>query len=55
MEELLDEEDVVQECKALNGRLVALYVRQERSTWNANDDEGRERNRTSVVEIHGRV
>jgi serine/threonine-protein phosphatase 6 regulatory subunit 3 len=24
LEELLDEEDIIQECKSLNGRLIAL-------------------------------
>lgn len=27
LEELLDEEEVIQECKALNSRLINLYVR----------------------------
>lgn len=26
LEELLDEEEVIQECKALNSRLINLYV-----------------------------
>lgn len=25
MEELLDEDEIIQECKALNGRLINLY------------------------------
>jgi len=27
LEELLDEEEIIQECKALNSRLINLYVR----------------------------
>ena len=26
LEELLDEEEIIQECKALNSRLINLYV-----------------------------
>lgn len=26
LEELLDEDEIIQECKALNGRLINLYV-----------------------------
>ena len=27
LEELLEEEELIQECKSLNGRLINLYVR----------------------------
>jgi hypothetical protein len=26
LEQLLDEDDLIQECKSLNGRLIALWV-----------------------------